>query len=452
MRRLRSLRLRAVLVVAVVACLPLLIVAASDGVERGAGRRMERNLGRALAELAEQPGDLAAIARERGVWLRLIDGEAVAGHDGESESWGVRMRSRFLHADGAPSLPEHDGARPPPHQRGVVVAAREGSASGCLPANGGRLVVCDAAIALPDGRIAYAIESSRRPIRAVYDLRYHLGKLTLATLPAALLLAWWLGRRMVRPLEQLGAQARAQVAAAQPGLRLDRGDEFGDLAEALNALLGALDERKRANQDFVADLVHEFKNPVAAIRAASELLENGAPTDERAAAIAGVLRDSSRRLDVLVSRFLELARAEAGLPDQVREPVDLGALARAAWPAATVEGDCVVAGVGASLESVVRNLVDNARAFAADADPQVRVGVRRVGDAVHLQVRDNGAGIPPDDLPRIFDRFFSRRTGAGTGLGLALVHAVVVAHGGTVAARNDGGAVFEVVLPARRGG
>jgi len=449
-RRLRSLRLRAVLVVAAVACGPLLIVAVSDSVERGASRRMERNLVAGLDAIEADPQAFARVAGDRGIWVRLLDGDAVLEHDGETPSWTIRLRDRWLRPDGAPSLTEFDAGRPEATARRVVRAAMEGrSQAACLPSDGGRLVVCEAARPLPGGVIAYVSESSRRPIRAVYDLRYHLGKLTLATLPVALLLAWWLGRRMVRPLELLQAQARAQVAAARPGLKLDRGDEFGDLADALNALLGALDERKQANQAFVADLVHEFKNPVAAIRAASEMLEGGAPTEERTERIARVLGDSTRRLDDLVTRFLELARAEAGLPDEAREPVDVGALARLVDADATVEGDCVVVGVAASLESVVRNLVDNARSFANPVAPEVSVGVVRRGSVVCLTVRDNGPGIDAADRPRVFDRFFTkRRTGKGTGLGLALVRAVAEAHGGGASVRNDGGAVFEVTLRA----
>jgi two-component system sensor histidine kinase ChvG len=293
------------------------------------------------------------------------------------------------------------------------------------------------------------------------DLRLPVARMTLTILPFALALAWWLGRRMVYPLEELERQARARAREAVPGhlLTLDRGDEFGDLADALNALLETLQQRKLSNQAFVADLVHEFKNPVAAIRAASEALEGGVVTEQRAERLARVLRDSSQRLDDLVTRFLDLARAEAGLPDDQRERVDLGALVRglvAARPGSAVrleiegEDQAVVEGVPGRIESVIRNLIDNAESFADPDRP--RVLVRLVGGpAVLLSVADNGLGIPEDERAHIFDRFYTkRRTGRGTGLGLALVRAIVEAHGGrvSVGTAQGGGALFEVELPA----
>lgn len=440
-----------VILVILVACGPLAIVAGFNVWERGTGARMEANVVEAVAST----GDPAAVASEYGVWLRILDGDSVVeDHDGEASSWRIALRSRFLRADGAPPLREADAARASLIERPEVRAAREGrSERGCRNASGGRLLICHATRALPDGRVAYALESSRRPIRVVYDLRYHLAKLTLATLPVALFLAWWLGRRMVRPLEQLQAQARQQ--AGRPGARIElrRQDEFGDVADAFNQLLGTLEERSQANEAFVADLVHEFKNPVAAIRAASESLEGGAPSPERAARLARILRDSSQRLDDLVTTFLELARAEAGLPDESREPVDLAALlqARAGDASITLDaGPHVVDGVSSRLDSVVRNLLDNAASFADPERPEVRASLRTDGRTITLEVEDNGAGIAADDLPRVFERFFTRRqTGRGTGLGLALVRAVAEAHAGSAVAENGQiGARFRVRLPA----
>ena len=439
--------------VGVVACGPLAIAGGFDAWERGVGHRMEANVEAALSAL--QRSSAVDVAQAHGAWVRVLEGDAVVQeHDGEVESWPVRLRDRLYRSDGAPTLQQADAARPSFAARSELRVAKEGAIdTGCRPTQQGRLLVCHAAGVLPDGRVGYVLESSRRPIRAAYDLRYHLAKLTLASLPVALFLAWWLGRRMVRPLEQLQAQARAQARRGAPSrIELDRADEFGDLADAFNHLLAALEERKDANQAFVADLVHEFKNPVAAIRAASEALESAPSNEERAARLARVLRDSSQRLDDLVSRFLELARAEAGLPDEERVDVDLLVLAEALAGSAELrreEGPWRVRGVPSRLESVVRNLLDNAWSFADEAAPRVQLVLGRSGDDVVIEVRDNGGGIAPEDLPRVFDRFFTRRrTGRGTGLGLALVRAVVEAHGGGVAARNGPtGAVFEVRLP-----
>jgi hypothetical protein len=153
-RRLRSLRLRAVIVVALVACGPLLVVAASDGFERGAARRMERNLEGALDAVVANPDRAATVADDRNVWVRLLRDD-VEEHDGDAESWWVLLGHRLFAADGAPTLAEFDAARAELRQRRVVRAALEGQrAAACLPSDGGLLVVCEVAAPI-EGGVAY---------------------------------------------------------------------------------------------------------------------------------------------------------------------------------------------------------------------------------------------------------------------------------------------------------
>jgi signal transduction histidine kinase len=351
--------------------------------------------------------------------------------------------------------------------------------TGCRTSPADKLLVCHAARAAAgeDGaEVIYVQESSRRAVRVLYDLRYHLLRLSLLMLPLALGFSWWMGRRMVRPIEWLRERVLEKARSSNTRADLDPrpGDEVADLAEAFNDLLGSLDERRRANEAFVADLVHEFKNPVAAIRTCAETLDSGGVDEKRAARIAKILADSSTRLDALVSQFLELARAEAGMPNEARGRVDLAALARGVaagiaegHPDVTFEVDAElparVEGVEPRLDSLVRNLVDNAASFAG-AGGKVRVRVSRAAEdagQVVLEVSDSGPGISDKDLPRMFERFFTTRAVAnggaepsarkqkGTGLGLALVKAVAEAHGGRVSAHaNPGqGATFRVVLP-----
>jgi len=293
-------------------------------------------------------------------------------------------------------------------------------------------------------------------------------RLALVVLPAAGLLSLWLAWRILRPLEALRAQAleMAPRPYAQPNLKMQRKDEFGDLAEALNTLLAALEERQKQNAHFVADLAHEFKNPVAAIRAAAEALGNGPVDAKRAERLSGILQDSSRRLDALVTQFLDLARAEAGMPNEQRSHVDLRALASGILDSARTRhegsgirfeleaGEAVtVDGVSGRLESVIRNLVDNAASFAGQ-DGWVKVSVDAPYRTVRVRVADSGPGIPQENLPRMFERFFTTRSagGKGSGLGLALVKAIVEAHGGRVGVQSPQGqgAIFEVHIPRAR--
>ena len=351
--------------------------------------------------------------------------------------------------------------------------------TGCRTSPAGKLLVCHAARAVTvDGatEVIYVQESSRRAVRALYDLRYQLLRLSLLMLPLALGFSWWMGRRMVRPIEWLRERVLEKARSANPRADLDPrpGDEVAELADAFNGLLGSLDDRRRANEAFVADLVHEFKNPVAAIRTCAETLDAGAVDEKRAARLARILADSSTRLDALVSQFLELARAEAGMPNEVRGPVDIAALARGittsideAHPdvrfTIDAESATTVVGVEPRLDSLVRNLVDNAASFAGPGG-EVRVCVKRDPEGARLvvvEISDTGPGISEKDLPRMFERFFTTRAMAngsseptarkqkGTGLGLALVKAVAEAHGGSVSAhsRPGAGATFRVLLP-----
>jgi two-component system sensor histidine kinase ChvG len=365
-----------------------------------------------------------------------------------------------------------ESRRPPPSSGNLD--------SGCRTSPAGKLLVCHAVRAVPGEDDAvealYVQESSRRAVRALYDLRYHLLRLSLLMLPFALAFSWWMGHRMVRPIEWLRERVLEKARSANPRADLDSppGDEVADLAGAFNDLLGSLDDRRRANEAFIADLVHEFKNPVAAIRTCAETLDSGAVDERRAARLAKILADSSTRLDALVSQFLELARAEAGMPNEARAEVDLAALVRGVTAAASqghpevtfdvdASAPLAVVGVEPRLDSVVRNLVDNAASFAG-VGGRVRVSLKRdpddAGQAI-LEVCDTGPGIPDHDLPRMFERFFTTRAAPegnaepsarkqkGTGLGLALVKAVAEAHGGSVSAHSSAGAgaTFRVVLP-----
>lgn len=288
------------------------------------------------------------------------------------------------------------------------------------------------------------------------ELRRELWRVTLGLLPVGALMGAWLGWRLVRPLEQLRARAleRASGKTAGVDLALARQDEVGDLSLAFDALVSTLERRVGQNQAFVTDLVHELKNPVAAIRAAADALGD----DPRSARIAGVIREASSRLDAVVSELLELARAEAGMPDEPREEVDLAALARGLTAALGASHEvsfvidapdhAIIRGVASRLDTALRNLIDNAASFAGPGGT-VRIAVRDDGARVVVDVEDTGPGIRDEDAARVFDRFFTTRGAArGTGLGLALVRAVIEAHGGAVEVRRpERGAALRATIP-----
>jgi len=220
----------------------------------------------------------------------------------------------------------------------------------------------------------------------------------------------------------------------------------------------------RRQREFAADASHELRTPLTVVRASVEYLRRHA--DEPVAEVGDALNDIDAEVDHLtrlVEELLLLARSDSGAVSLERTPVDLGDIAADAAfslsQTASERGITVAAdpqpapllGDAARLRQLVLILVDNAIAHSPRGGT-VSVTVRRLGMSNHLVVDDEGEGLHEEDLPRIFERFW-RGAGAppgGAGLGLAIAHWIVTAHGGTIAAENrqPKGARFVVDLPA----
>lgn len=485
--QLRTLRVRAVVVSVLIALSPLLFVWLGPSVEESTLDEMKGELYRTanVAMKAIQRNDgiatdgwarhrLGQIARSHHAWVRVVsaDGQVLHGADhGSTTSVSASWLERLLTEEaGPPKLDRYEASRPPLAQREEFERALdEGRSALCEYAMDGRLLTCVEVRRLdpPDAdepRLLYLRNGSVRRMSTIAGVQYPLLKLIVQVLGVSIVLGVWMGWWSVRPVkrlrEQVAERTRAPVST-EPVVTQDRG-EIGELADAFNALLAALRERKKANQAFMADIAHEIKNPVAAIKAAAERLEGGLEggtvSAERAERLARVLDDSSQRLDLLVSRFLELARAEAGLPDEERRPVALDELVAALverfraderYTHLRFEADvaaAVVDGAPSHLETAVRNLLENAASFAQS---RVRVSLSSDAAGVELVVEDDGPGIAPDDLVHVFDRFFSRRHDqGGTGLGLSMTRAIIEAHRGRIGVESQPGegTRFRVVL------
>ncbi len=469
--RLRSLRYRLLLVVVLVVVLPLAWVWTAGTLETGSIRGLRTDLQDAAVTAVgawSAGGDLEGVARRYGVRLRVLapDGAVVADHD---HSAALRVlepvTDPFYGPGGGPDLRSLDAALPPVTARPESAGAPGEVLTRCEIADRGLLLLCAAAVRAPDGTLLHVERGSARLVRSLYEQRFQLSAITLAVLGVGGLLALWIGFRMVRPIEDLRDQvvARVRDGVSTEPVVLDRADEVGELAHAFNELLGAVRLRDEANAAFAADLAHELKNPVAAVKAAVEAMAADRPVEgERKERLVRVLGDATGRMEVVVQQFLELARAEAGLPGREREEFDLYATASALTGAMAADprwsevafrcdGEPVsVSAVAERIETAVRNLLANAAHFAGPGG-RVTVTVAPEGEGAVITVSDSGPGIPPDELPQLFARYRSTRVG-GTGLGLPMVKAIAAAHGGRVEVRSSpgSGASFSLHLPAAR--
>lgn len=478
-RRLSSLRSRAYVVVVIVALLPLAFVLAAslyDRLEAIIMAAQTEKAGVALLGGASVETRGVELAKQEGVRIRVVTRDDHLLVDADHDA-PLTLRDRvgdlFFGPDGAPDLNMYEGTRPPLRQRPEVLQAFEGpSTSACTHELGGKLIVCHFVAPMAGGDAVVVVQnSSPRAIRAFYDVRYPLLKLTLYVVMVALVSAALLGRRLVAPIEKLrdAVISRSTSGATFEPIAAKPGDEIGDLAESFNALLKSIAERRKDNEAFLADLAHELKSPIAAIRAAAETLADGGPLDEaRARRLGNVLSKSGERLDTLVTQFLDLARAEAGLPNEERTELDLAELTHGLVE--TLKADARFGGVEvrlateeariqgalARVEIAIKNLLENAASFAGPGG-SVTVTVGTDGDRARVRITDSGPGIAPEHLDKIWSRFFTDRKGSttaatmrGTGLGLALVKAIAEAHGGSVEvdSKDGAGATFTLNLPA----
>jgi two-component system, OmpR family, sensor histidine kinase MprB len=257
---------------------------------------------------------------------------------------------------------------------------------------------------------------------------------------------------------RLAAVAEQVTATGDPGRRVevDRPDELGRLAASFNTMLGALQRSLAAQRQLVSDASHELRTPMTSLRVNVELLAEtpDLPEPERREVLDRVVAQVAE-LGQLTADVTELARGEP--PPGRFEVVELDQVVAAAvagarrdWPRTAVTADlepCLVAGHADRLKTAVRNLLDNAAKFSPPGT-RVEVGLH----AGELSVRDHGPGIPPDDLPHVFDRFYRAapaRGVPGSGLGLSIVRQVADRHGGTVRAEpaSGGGTLVRFRLP-----
>jgi signal transduction histidine kinase len=291
----------------------------------------------------------------------------------------------------------------------------------------------------------------------------------LAGVAAAAGMAVFVARRILRPIARVRAATR-RLAAGHYDQRIDppAEAELAGLAADVNALARALDDTERRRARLVSDVAHELRTPLTTIRGYAEgILDGVIPPDDE---VLTAVLDHVERLERLATDLSTLSRADEGRLELQLAPVDIAALARSVvsgFQPAAGEADLQLVARGADevvatadrdrLGQVLANLIGNAVTYTP-AGGRVVVDVTSDEVACTVAITDTGIGLRPDDLDRIFDRFYRvegvERPPGGSGIGLGIARAIARAHGGDVTAASDGpgrGATFTLLVPRDEG-
>ena len=284
-------------------------------------------------------------------------------------------------------------------------------------------------------------------------------------LACSLLFAWLLARWLLRPVRALSAGSQ-RLAAGDYRARLvvERKDELGQLAADFNRLAEALEQNQQARRDWGADIAHELRTPLTILRGEIQAMQDGMrPLNDAA---LDSLQAECARLGALVEDLYQLALSDAGALEYRFAPLDVGALVtdlaedhRRALAEAGIRLDIdalppmPVRGDETRLAQLFGNLFINARRYT-DAPGEIRIRAAREGSDWRITVEDSPPGVPPEALPKLFERLFRvessrNRAGGGAGLGLAICRNIAEAHGGRIEANASplGGLAVTVQIP-----
>jgi two-component system, OmpR family, sensor kinase len=283
----------------------------------------------------------------------------------------------------------------------------------------------------------------------------------------ATLVGWLAANRALQPLETITQTALQITRADDLSRRIPMTgapqDEVGRLALAFNESLERLERLFHAQRRFLADVSHELRTPLTVVRGNVDLLRRMGGADPTS---LDAIQSEAERMSRLVGDLLLLAQAEAGTLPMAHAPVELDTLLLEVYHESQVLAGGVHLGIGEidqvivigdrdRLKQLLLNLVSNALKYTPEGG-RVSLGLARVNDWARLVVSDTGVGIPSEELPFVFERFYRvdkarTRTQGGAGLGLAIAQRIAQVHGGRIEASSDGtngrGSTFSVLLP-----
>ena len=318
----------------------------------------------------------------------------------------------------------------------------------------------------------YAYEYDTEQAELLEGLQSNLLKLSAGIAAAVVLLSFILSRMLTRKISALLTGIRkVREGAYEHRTHIPGRDEIAQIGEEFNSLTDRLQTTETLRRRFVSDASHELKTPLAAIRLLTDsILQTDNMDMETVRDFVTDIGSEAERLSRITEDLLRLTRLDSNQVDppevvevapvleQVMRMMSLLAQEKGTELTCQTGGDCRVLATKGEVHQVIYNLTDNAVKYSG-SHGSVRVELRRDGNDVVLTVADNGPGIPEEDLPRVFERFYRvdkarSRAAGGTGLGLSIVQDTVTKRGGTVSAANrpEGGAVFTVRWPTAEGG
>ena len=276
---------------------------------------------------------------------------------------------------------------------------------------------------------------------------------------------WWFVSRALRPIENISAAA-VKISAGDLSQRINVAEaesELGKLASVLNSTFARLDAAFAQQKQFASDAAHELRTPISVMLTQAQTARNRERTAPEYRETLEACQRAAQRMRKLIGALLELARLDAGQEQMKRLRFDFSRTVadgvELVKPLAEERGVKIftelspleITGDAERLAQVATNLLTNAIQYNKP-EGEVRVTLASQGDLAVLTVSDTGPGIPAEDLPRVFERFYrgdKSRTGGNAGLGLAISKALVEAHGGAieVSSKENAGTTFTVRLP-----
>jgi signal transduction histidine kinase len=479
-----TLRLRLILTiggVAVLMVLPALYAAQRLVTLREIATSVSLTHGAAFGALSGLQNQLGEIGRQQRRYVAVPD-ESIALSQRDSALASARLNIRQFRDAGYGTFADRasdslDGIESEMrHQDGMIAQGEAQAATDRIPTLVSLIAQADELLVEIGAEIDSRSQADLRSASLISATALTTTLLALlACFSIAILLGTWVTYTLVQPITRL-RRSMAAVSAGEfivpGGLPYDRRDEIGDLTRSFRSMTRQLADLDRMKADFMSVATHELKTPINVVSGYAELIQEGVygEISEKQQVALTSIQEQSRILTQLVNQLLDISRLEAGglkleigdlllveLFDRVRRTFDVLAnkqgialnvqLDDAAPPTIPADGDRL-------RDQVLGNLLGNALKFTPEGG---RIDVRGWTEdgRFRIEVSDTGAGMAADQLPHVFDKYFQigeQARSKGAGLGLAIAHEVVLAHGGTISVESEEGTgtTFRIDLPATR--